>query len=40
MIVPTNSPDCDADIKVLRAATVSEAIAVAGLGSGTLRAAV
>jgi DNA repair protein RadA/Sms len=40
VIIPTNSPDFDADIKVLRAATVSEAIALAGLGSGTLRAAV
>jgi DNA repair protein RadA/Sms len=40
VIVPTNSPDCEADVKVIRAATLSEAIAVAGLGSGPLRAAV
>ena len=32
VVVPSNSPDCDADIEVIRAATLSEAIAAAGLG--------
>jgi DNA repair protein RadA/Sms len=32
VIVPANSPDCDADIRVIRAATLSEAIAASGLG--------
>lgn len=44
VVVPANSPDCDADIQVIRAATLSEAIAAAGLGAsnpaGGLRAAV
>jgi DNA repair protein RadA/Sms len=43
VVAPSNSPDCDADIDVIRVATLSEAIAVAGLGvqtaSGGLRAA-
>jgi DNA repair protein RadA/Sms len=32
VVAPSNSPDCDADIEVIRAATLSEAIAAAGLG--------
>lgn len=44
VVVPANSPECDADIHVIRAATLSEAIAAAGLGAsnpaGGLRAAV
>jgi DNA repair protein RadA/Sms len=40
VIVPANSPSCEADIGVVRVATLSEAIAVAGLGTGGLRAAV
>jgi DNA repair protein RadA/Sms len=39
VIVPTNSPDTDAGLTVLRAGTLSEAIALAGLGAGGLRAA-
>ena len=35
VVAPSNSPDCDADIEVIRAATLSEAIAVAGLGAHT-----
>jgi DNA repair protein RadA/Sms len=33
VIVPANSPDCDAGIDVIRAATLSEAIAAAGLSA-------
>jgi DNA repair protein RadA/Sms len=36
VIVPTNSPESDGDIAVIRAATLSEAIALAGLGSGSV----
>ena len=32
VIVPTNTPDTEADIKIIRAATLSEAVAAAGLG--------
>jgi hypothetical protein len=32
-VAPSNSPECDADIEVIRAATLSEAIAAAGLGA-------
>ena len=32
-VVPMNSPDCDADIQVVRASTLSEAIAASGLGA-------
>ncbi len=35
VVAPSNSPDCDADIEVIRAATLSEAIAAAGLGAHT-----
>jgi DNA repair protein RadA/Sms len=35
VVAPSNSPECDADIEVIRAATLSEAIAVAGLGART-----
>jgi DNA repair protein RadA/Sms len=35
VVAPSNSPDCDADIEVIRVATLSEAIAVAGLGAHT-----
>ena len=35
VVAPSNSPECDADIEVIRAATLSEAIAVAGLGAHT-----
>jgi DNA repair protein RadA/Sms len=35
VIAPSNSPDCDADIDVIRVATLSEAIAVSGLGANT-----
>ena len=31
-VVPANSPDCTVDVEVIRAATLSEAIAAAGLG--------
>jgi len=34
-VVPGNSPDCDVDITVVRAGTLSEAIAAAGLGANT-----
>lgn len=41
VVVPANSPDCEADVQVIRAATLSEAIAAAGLGAsgapGSLR---
>jgi DNA repair protein RadA/Sms len=44
VIVPTNSPEADADVSVIRAATLTEAITLAGLGSnlhsGDLRRAV
>jgi DNA repair protein RadA/Sms len=40
VIVPANAPDGDGDIDVVRASTLSEAIAAAGLGAGALRAAV
>ncbi len=33
VIVPANSPECDADIEVIRAATLSEAIVAAGLSA-------
>jgi DNA repair protein RadA/Sms len=33
VVVPANSPDCDVDISVIRAGTLSEAIAAAGLGA-------
>jgi DNA repair protein RadA/Sms len=36
VIVPTNSPASDSDIAVIRAATLSEAISLAGLGSGSV----
>jgi DNA repair protein RadA/Sms len=39
VIVPANSPDGDGSIEVVRVSTLTEAIAVAGLGSGNLRAA-
>ena len=35
VVAPSNSPDCDADIAVIRAATLSEAVAAAGLGAHT-----
>jgi DNA repair protein RadA/Sms len=35
VVAPSNSPECDADIKVIRASTLSEAIAAAGLGAHT-----
>ncbi|MGB7878583.1 MAG: DNA repair protein RadA, partial [Ilumatobacteraceae bacterium] len=44
VIVPTNSPGADAEVDVLRAATLTEAITLAGLGNnlhtGELRRAV
>ena len=40
VIVPANAPDGDGEIGVVRASTLSEAIAAAGLGAGALRAAV
>ncbi len=40
VIVPTNAPDGDASIDVVRASTLNEAIAAAGLGATGLRAAV
>ena len=40
VIVPANAPDGDEEIDVVRASTLSEAIAAAGLGAGALRAAV
>lgn len=33
VVVPSNSPHCDGDVEVIRAATLSEAIAAAGLGA-------
>jgi DNA repair protein RadA/Sms len=33
VVVPANSPDCDVDVAVIRAGTLSEAIAAAGLGA-------
>jgi DNA repair protein RadA/Sms len=33
VVAPANSPECEADIEVIRAATLSEAIALAGLGA-------
>jgi DNA repair protein RadA/Sms len=35
VVAPSNSPECDADIEVIRAATLSEAIAAAGLSART-----
>ena len=40
VIVPANAPDGDTSIEVVRASTLSEAIAAAGLGAPGLRAAV
>ena len=39
VIVPANSPEGDAPIETVRVSTLTEAIAAAGLGSGSLRAA-
>jgi DNA repair protein RadA/Sms len=33
VVVPANSPECDVDVSVIRAGTLSEAIAAAGLGA-------
>ena len=33
VVVPANSPACDVDIEVIRASTLSEAIASTGLGA-------
>jgi DNA repair protein RadA/Sms len=35
VVAPSNSPDSDADIQLIRAATLSEAIAASGLGAHT-----
>jgi DNA repair protein RadA/Sms len=35
VVVPANSPECDVDVSVIRAGTLSEAIAAAGLGTHT-----